>query len=452
MSIMFPLRPAMQLRPFSLRAQSFRIHVRHNSSTSSTRYVPLTTSRSEAEAQYRKHHQKFWPLQKLPVSTIPPPTQVYLPYYIFSATASLTYSARLGNVTTERYYDFFRGRWRVYYRTRYWDIPTQTLSSKEYSQDVVPLHIYAGYNHPQSWLDLDSSDIMDLLSSSTYGNAGIKTEPFTRPIEGVNHQALVYLHAQEEERAKKYIQRTYDPHFITLTSSVLNAQLRSQKIYVPFWIFEFESDGKVFKTFVAGWQVKGSGETSGVKFYNHWVAGLGAGVAAALPAMMMGFSLWDGAITLSVLAVLAGRIARKRPLLQWHTAMDEIDELRRADAEAVSGRYKDSWQSSEEEPQWQRQQQGQQRQQPRPQPRPKYARNDPQGLYATLELPHTATEAQIGDSFRRLAKKYHPDMVQGGTAEKEAAKKKFQQVSTAYQVLKDPRKRREYDTFGTTSM
>jgi hypothetical protein len=293
---------------------------------------------------------------------------------------------------------------------------------------------------------------MDLLSSSTYGNAGVKTEPFTRPMEGANHQALVYLHAQEEERAKKYIQRTYDPHFITLTSSVLNAQLRSQKIFIPFWIFEFESDGKVFKTFVAGWKVEETGHTGGVKFYNQWVAALGAGVAAALPAMMMGFSLWDGAITVSILAGLAGWAARTMPLHQWQTVMDEIEGLRRADAEAVSGRHKDSWQSSEEEPQWQRQQQSQQRQQPRQQPKRQYASNDPQGLYATLEIPPTATEAQIGDSFRRLAKKYRPDMVQGGATEKEAAKTKFQEVSAAYQVLKDPRKRREYDTFGTTSM
>jgi hypothetical protein len=171
-----------------------------------------------------------------------------------------------------------------------------------------------------------------------------------------------------------------------------------------------------------------------------------------LPAIIMGFSLWDGAITVSILGVLAGWFARKRPLLQWQTATDSIDESRRSDAEALSGRYKDSWQSSEEEPQWQRQQQRQQRQQPRPQPKSKYVSGDPQGLYATLEIPPTATDAQIGDSFRRLAKKYHPDMVQGEAAEKEAAKKKFQQVSAAYQVLKDPRKRREYDRFGTTSM
>jgi len=140
--------------------------------------------------------------------------------------------------------------------------------------------------------------------------------------------------------------------------------------------------------------------------------------------------------------------------------------LRREDSEAISRRYQDYsrfQQSAEEQQQrqWEKQQQGQERQrrqqqqqQERPTPRakPKYPVNDPQGLYQLLEVDPKATNAQISQAFHRIAKKYHPDMVQGSVVEKAAAKEKFQKVSAAYQILKDPRRRGEYDTFGTTSM
>lgn len=64
--------------------------------------------------------------------------------------------------------------------------------------------------------------------------------------------------------------------------------------------------------------------------------------------------------------------------------------------------------------------------------------------YAILGIPRTADEKTIKQSYRRLARKYHPDVNPGD----KSAEEKFKEISEAYEVLSDPHKRAEYDRFG----
>ena len=63
--------------------------------------------------------------------------------------------------------------------------------------------------------------------------------------------------------------------------------------------------------------------------------------------------------------------------------------------------------------------------------------------YEVLGVDKNATEAEIKSAFRRLAKKYHPDV----SKEPDAAEK-FKEAQEAYAVLSDPQKRSQYDQFG----
>lgn len=63
--------------------------------------------------------------------------------------------------------------------------------------------------------------------------------------------------------------------------------------------------------------------------------------------------------------------------------------------------------------------------------------------YDTLGVSKTASEEDIKKAFRKLAHKYHPDK-KGGD------EKKFKEVSEAYAILSDKKKRAEYDTYGKT--
>ncbi len=64
--------------------------------------------------------------------------------------------------------------------------------------------------------------------------------------------------------------------------------------------------------------------------------------------------------------------------------------------------------------------------------------------YKVLEIAKTSSDKEVKAAYRKLARKYHPDL----NPDDATAKKKFQEVNEANEVLSDPEKRKNYDQYG----
>ena len=69
-------------------------------------------------------------------------------------------------------------------------------------------------------------------------------------------------------------------------------------------------------------------------------------------------------------------------------------------------------------------------------------------LYAILGVARDVDAEALRTAYRKLARKYHPDVNPGD----KSAEERFKEISRAWEVLENPERRRNYDEFGAISL
>lgn len=66
--------------------------------------------------------------------------------------------------------------------------------------------------------------------------------------------------------------------------------------------------------------------------------------------------------------------------------------------------------------------------------------------YKVLDVPRDSSDEQIKKAYRKLSLKWHPDKNNQSEEKKLLAEKKFKEINEAYEVLKDPQKKKMFDS------
>mmetsp|Transcript_4201 Transcript_4201/g.10655 ORF Transcript_4201/g.10655 Transcript_4201/m.10655 type:complete len:484 (+) Transcript_4201:247-1698(+) len=420
--------------------------------------IPFEVEYAEAERAEQAFHRRHF-------FQAPPPTaykarDVYLPFWVFEATVqtdliSVDVSERrtvLGRDGKPRFETHTHTVWIG-----------QRLEPLRYGQHEEGMQVPAGAKyhaadlrqlHPGAHVHSAAALTPGMLDSALGGARRVGAfEVAQRDAAGA---AQRWLHSREQHRCAEVAEGmvTGGQSVTAVNISMTITQLLGRPLYVPAFVFSYRYSVSgletKLRTFVAGFDER---HVSGQRVLDPIKVAAATGVAVGAAAVALGSASLSAPLELVLTYVLlpalaTGYAALYQPMavILWRTESAKLKtrlrsfltQLALSQARASGGQWTD------------RAGYGQQRRAERAaqQAEPGAAlRPDPLGLYARLGVEPDASADEVKAAFRGMALKHHPDRF-ADPAEKEAAGQRFQEVSAAYQVLRNERRRAHYDATG----
>lgn len=419
---------------------------------SSVQVVPFKCSEDQAKQEFLAYHGSGW-LYKPVSSVVENVEQLFLPFWVYSGrVVAHTVSAQIGEIVWSHVYNSSTKRTQLKE-----EIAWRTVSGAN-TRDVIRVYspqsdafcqVYGSFHYRRHFMEAVaplpadfssfiaekqpwSSDVLSKLSNP-------RVEPFTMGTVEAKNRVWKHVKRDVEEQIASQLRILYRvPHVRNVTAHFSEHRHSLSPIYYPVYLFKQRYWGRRMRTFVNGVQ---SHRVSGIHAYNPVTLGAAGALGYSalnffLPTILpFGSTVFGGILSGGVLGV---SVAVYLPLAQkyyskWRRKMDQFFFSKTAD-ETTAGSSGES-SSARESYRYSRQYSEQQA---------STSSQDSRGYYATLNVPKSASTAEIQSAFRALALKHHPDKFKDPN-EKQKAKVKFQRISEAYTVLKDPKRRRDYD-------
>ncbi|OZJ05164.1 hypothetical protein BZG36_02214 [Bifiguratus adelaidae] len=441
---------------------------------SKIRAVPFRQHPTAADETFERYHgHNFFSAKPQQAKG---PVERYLPFWVGSAKirARIT-QAQVGRDITRTVYNPRTGRMETRWDTDWRWVHDQFTFSRSYSPTQYPdLQVYASYKYRRGFVNpIRGASIADATQlspsmldpspqASEYQTVR-KVDPYTMRPTIAQKFIQAAIQSNEEAAADLFLRETYRADRTRLVRIELEFEdFKLYPVYLPAYVYTIRYLGRKFRTIINGndllvggqrmydWNKISVATALGTSSFMLLSGGLGGAVPGGL----------TGAFWLGIVApvVVASLLTLYYPILSLYARDLWRQAEMRAHAQEPDSRWDTDWihaySAYEEQARyraWQQEQQygGGYREKFGYEERESMRRSggDPKGYYGILGVTKDASKEEIQSAFRGLAMKHHPDRY-STPKEKEAAKVKFQQISAAYSVLRDPQKRRQYDTTG----
>ncbi|KAF9428499.1 hypothetical protein BGZ94_002169 [Podila epigama] len=434
----------------------------------------------QAEEIFQKYHgHSFFSAKAGQVDKV---EALYIPFWAASGSVrSKLINAQVGWDRMVTRYNKVTKQNETSWETQWKAVQTQHEFTRTYPSTIPDLQIYASYKYRRGFVnqirsgtsitqaktlqpsDMESNDPEDRRRGLQ--NRGL--DPFTMKPSIALKFVRTAIEENEVREAEQWLVEAYRCDRARILSMDFQySGLVLAPVYMPVFVFSIQHLNRTFRTFIQAHDP--AGLAGGLRFYS-WqrisaataicaIAGLTfLGTAQTGLGLVNGF--WLGVVAPSLLvawSVLYYPILDYR-IRDWWRQREMAGHESEASSEAWDADWTKAYDRFEEE---QRRQDWSDNQQYKRESSYGGSRSssssssgtsgppgDALGYYATLGVSKNASVQEIQSAFRGLAMKWHPDRF-STPEEKATGKKKFQEITAAYSVLRDSKKRKSYDLYG----
>ncbi|KAF9907546.1 hypothetical protein EC991_010842 [Linnemannia zychae] len=437
------------------------------------RLVPFKMNAAQAEEVFGNYHgHSFFSAKINQVNKV---EALYLPFWAASGSVrSKIINAQVGWDRVVTRYNKITKQNESSWETTWRSVQTRHEFSNTYPSTLPELQVYASYKYRRGFVnqirsstsilsakaltpqDMESTDLED--QKRGLQNRGL--DPFTMKPSIALKFIKTAIEDNEVRTAEQWLVEAYKCDRARIMSMDFQYnQLVLAPVYMPVYVFSIQHLNRTFRTFVQAHD--SAGLVGGLRFYSWQRVSAVTAVCAMTGLLLLGTSRFGLSMTsgfwLGVFApsLIVAWSVLYYPILDYRVRDWEMDGH---ESEASSTSWDADWtkaydrfeeeqrrQDWSENQQYQRQSSyGSRSSQTSEQRGPA---GDPMGYYAVLGVPKNASVQEIQSAFRGLAMKWHPDRF-STPEEKAKGKKKFQEITAAYSVLRDVKKRKAYDTYG----
>ncbi|ORY95829.1 hypothetical protein BCR43DRAFT_313952 [Syncephalastrum racemosum] len=435
------------------------------------RAIPFEQHVKAADKVFEDYHGKGFFATR--VSNTGPPEETFLPFWVVSARVHTTVlQAQVGFRRMTSVYNPRTKKSEPHFETEWAWVPGKLRFTRDYSPLSYPeLQVYASHKYRRGLVNKIrsntclqratefSASLLDRPSytalDASYQHVSRNIDPFTIYPSTALRLAHSKIHDIEEQIIDEYLRNTYkadETRFLKLDVQVEGVQV--SPVYYPAYIYTINYLGRHLRTFVNGSDLS----VGGLKIYNWNRVALTSAVGMATLMTATGGIGWGGLsgsfwVGIVLPTTLFSLLTMYYPIisLRVRDAMRQYEIRSQAqDKPMWDSDWIGAFNAFEQEQRyraWRSEQQQQRRAGSRYTASDTGSGQDPKGYYRTLGVDRSASTADIQSAFRGLAMKNHPDRY-SDPDEKKKATAKFQEISAAYGVLRNPKKRKQYDSSG----